>query len=238
MTNAHSIELFETESVVMDAEYETLQFDISPETTAQPEEEEPTTQVPADSSSSSSDTSDTSGRECVICYDSLSSTKNLCITECGHEFCFSCMMKHVQRNNGCPCCRAVIIEDIEDSDESDDDESDEGSDSDDDSNASDEDDDDDDDEDDGFPIERLEEAFVAKGYGLKDALSLLLFRFSKTDEKYTKEYINQLEEDIDEMVEELQGEENERADMAAEDTVSTENNVSAIVSVEVVGEVV
>lgn len=56
------------------------------------------------------------GRECVICYEELSSTKNMCITECGHEFCFSCMMKHVQRNNGCPCCRTVIIEDIEDSD--------------------------------------------------------------------------------------------------------------------------
>ena len=61
------------------------------------------------------ETSEGTGKECIICYESLSATKNMCITECGHEFCFTCMMKHAQRNNGCPICRAAIIEEISDS---------------------------------------------------------------------------------------------------------------------------
>ena len=160
-----------------------------------------------------------SGKECVICYESLSSTKNLCITECGHEFCFSCMMKHVQRNNGCPCCRSTIIEEIEDSDSEGDDEECET-----DESGSDEEDEDTidgiengEDMENEYPIEQLEAAFVAKGYGLKDALSLLMYKFSKTDEKYTKAYIRQLEEDIDDMNEELQRECDEREDMEHED---------------------
>ena len=158
------------------------------------------------------------GKECVICYESLNATKNFCVTECGHEFCFSCMMKHVQRNNGCPMCRTTIIEDVEDSDSEDDEEyeTDESG-----SDDSDEDTVDGiengDDLENEYPIEQLEAAFVAKGYGLKDALSLLMYKFSKTDEKYTKAYIKQLEEDIDEMNEELQRECEEREDMAHED---------------------
>jgi len=171
----------------------------------------------------SSQSSVSSGKECVICYESLSSTKNLCITECGHEFCFSCMMKHVQRNNGCPICRSTIIEEIEDSDSEDDDgeyETDESG-SDDESVDSIENGEDLENE---YPIEQLEAAFVAKGYGLKDALSLLMYKFSKTDEKYTKAYIRELEEDIDEMNEELQREFEEREDMEQEDTRSAEED--------------
>lgn len=157
-------------------------------------------------------------KECVICYESLSTTKNICITECGHEFCFSCMMKHVQRNNGCPMCRMTIIEEVdEDSEDDEEYESEEsGSDNDDEETV------------DGiengndleneYAIEDLEAAFTAKGYGLKEALSLLMYKFSKTDEKYTKAYIRQLEEDIDNMNEDLQRECEERADMGAEDT--------------------
>lgn len=173
----------------------------------------------------SSQSSVSSGKECVICYESLSSTKNLCITECGHEFCFSCMMKHVQRNNGCPCCRSTIIEEIEDSDSEDDEEYET-----DESGSDDEDEDtidgieNGDDLENEYPIEQLEAAFVAKGYGLKDALSLLMYKFSKTDEKYTKAYIRQLEEDIDEMNEELQREFEEREDMAQEDTRSAQED--------------
>jgi hypothetical protein len=124
------------------------------------------------------------------------------------------MMKHVQRNNGCPICRSTIIEEVEDSDSEDDEEY-----------ETDESGSDDEDTIDGienleneYPIEQLEAAFVAKGYGLKDALSLLMYKFSKTDEKYTKAYIRQLEEDIDEMNEELQREFEEREDMSEEDT--------------------
>ena len=154
-------------------------------------------------------------KECVICYESLSSTKNMCITECGHEFCFGCMMKHVQRNNGCPCCRATLIEDIADSEsdaeEGEEDEYEEESGSEAEEDA----------EEEEYPIENLEAAFVAKGYGLKDALSLLMGIFSKTDAKYTKAYIKQLEDDIEDLNEELQDEYAERVDMDKEDTLNT-----------------
>jgi len=147
-------------------------------------------------------------KECIICYESLNTTKNICITECGHEFCFSCMMKHVQRNNGCPICRSVIIEEVDSEDDSD------------------EDYEEDDDEtieevveesSEDYPIEQLVAAFEAKGYGLKDALSLLMYKFSRTDPTYTKEYINTLQEDIEDMNEELQDEHEEREHMETED---------------------
>jgi hypothetical protein len=126
------------------------------------------------------------------------------------------MMKHVQRNNGCPCCRATLIEDIADS-ESDVEEGDEEYEEDSGSEAE----GDEDDREEEYPIENLEAAFVAKGYGLKDALSLLMGIFSKTDAKYTKAYIKQLEDDIEDLNEELQNECAERADMGEEDTRNT-----------------
>jgi len=62
--------------------------------------------------------------ECSICYDSLEE-KNNCITPCGHVFCFECMMKALNRNNLCPCCRAPLREEPEESDDETDDEEDE-----------------------------------------------------------------------------------------------------------------
>ena len=169
------------------------------------------------------------GKECVICYESLSTTKNLCITECGHEFCFSCMMKHVQRNNGCPMCRMTIIEDAEysDSEEDEEYETDESGSDDEETIDGIENGDDLENE---YPIEQLESAFVAKGYGLKDALSLLMYKFSKTDEKYTKAYIKKLEQDIDEMNEELQRECDEREDMGQEDVRPEEAGLQEMIT--------
>lgn len=153
-------------------------------------------------------------KECVICYEALQST-NLCVPPCGHEFCFKCMMQHVQRNNGCPCCRATLIEDLEENDEEEEDEEDEEEEDDEEAEEDGEEEDYDEDE---YPIEQLVDAFAAKGYGLKDALSLLMYKFSKTDEKYTKQYIRQLEDDIDNMNYELGKEHEEQASMAEEDT--------------------
>jgi len=160
--------------------------------------------------------SELSCRECVICYESLSTKKNLCITECGHEFCFSCMMKHVQRNNGCPICRTTIIEEL---DESDSDTEEDVVEYDTDEFGSDEEtiEENENDLESEYSIEQFESAFIAKGYGLKDALSLLMSKFSKTDEKYTKSYIKKLEADVDDMHEELQRECEERSDMSQED---------------------
>ena len=147
--------------------------------------------------------------ECVICYESLNASKNICTTECGHKFCLTCMMKHSRRNNGCPLCRAVII-DSESESESD-------------SESEYEEDDDETIEeiiDESYPefeIEQFVDAFEAKGYGLKDALSLLMCKFSKTDEKFTKTYITKLESDVEDINEELQNECEERHEMSAED---------------------
>lgn len=147
-------------------------------------------------------------KECVICYEVLQST-NLCVTPCGHEFCFKCMMQHVQRNNGCPCCRSTLIEESAIIDDSDDDYDDDDIDS-----IQEE----EEEENDDYPIEKLVEAFEAKGYGLKDAISLLMNRFSKTDEKYTKAYIQTLEMDLEDAHEELQQLHEEQVGMSMEDT--------------------
>ena len=164
------------------------------------------------------------GKECVICYEPLSVTKNVCITECGHEFCFSCMMKHVQRNNGCPCCRATIIDKI---------------DSDMDDSVGDYEDDDitieedsvlDEDEPE-YEIEALVSLFEISGYGLKDALSLLMNRFSKTDPKYTKTYIKQLEEDFEDIKGELEQsmeEDEEDVAVAQPDSIQLSDSLTVI----------
>ena len=76
----------------------------------------------------------TAMKECPVCYDEIASTNN-CITSCGHSFCLSCMLKCIQTNNSCPCCRTSLIEkkniieydsddDSDDSDDGDDDYSD------------------------------------------------------------------------------------------------------------------
>ena len=38
---------------------------------------------------------------CPICFEELGE-KNLCITKCGHKFCFDCMFKHLNTKNDCP----------------------------------------------------------------------------------------------------------------------------------------
>ena len=45
---------------------------------------------------------------CPICFEELGE-KNLCITKCGHKFCFDCMFKHLNIKNDCPLCRAKLI---------------------------------------------------------------------------------------------------------------------------------
>jgi hypothetical protein len=45
---------------------------------------------------------------CAICMDVTSKTKNVSVTECGHRFCTSCLLKSLQTKNACPMCRAEI----------------------------------------------------------------------------------------------------------------------------------
>ena len=41
--------------------------------------------------------------ECPICYENLN-IKRAVITQCEHEFCDSCIVKHIINNNNCPIC--------------------------------------------------------------------------------------------------------------------------------------
>lgn len=47
--------------------------------------------------------------DCPICYELIRPKKNCIITECGHLFHASCLMKHTSMNGyGCPCCRTLM----------------------------------------------------------------------------------------------------------------------------------
>jgi hypothetical protein len=57
--------------------------------------------------------------ECPICLDNIEDICNKVITECGHIFHCSCLMKNVSHNGfKCPCCRSKMTD--ESDDESDD----------------------------------------------------------------------------------------------------------------------
>lgn len=45
--------------------------------------------------------------DCVICMEPLGK-KNVCVTECGHSFCTSCLLRSAQRNTDCPLCRTEL----------------------------------------------------------------------------------------------------------------------------------
>ena len=48
---------------------------------------------------------------CSICLESFDSTpknSNKVFLECGHEFCFTCMISQMKQKNSCPLCRAKI----------------------------------------------------------------------------------------------------------------------------------
>jgi hypothetical protein len=51
--------------------------------------------------------------ECPICFDVIGDNNNI-ITECGHKFHASCIMKNVSMNGfNCPCCRSVMADEPE-----------------------------------------------------------------------------------------------------------------------------
>jgi hypothetical protein len=48
--------------------------------------------------------------ECPICFDEINETKNNTITDCGHKFHTSCLMKNISLNGfGCPYCREQLF---------------------------------------------------------------------------------------------------------------------------------
>jgi len=55
---------------------------------------------------------------CPICMDDIDINKNCIVTECGHKFHCSCLMKNAATNGfGCPMCRTVMAEQVADSDD-------------------------------------------------------------------------------------------------------------------------
>lgn len=44
-------------------------------------------------------------KTCCICMDDIDSNKNCVTTECGHDFCASCLFRHLEENDSCPLCR-------------------------------------------------------------------------------------------------------------------------------------
>ena len=62
------------------------------------------TQTGPDAAAAAEDEADL---KCSICLDQTEK-KNVTITECGHKFCTSCLLKHLALRNTCPNCRAEI----------------------------------------------------------------------------------------------------------------------------------
>jgi hypothetical protein len=73
--------------------------------------------------------------ECCICYDTINTEKNNCVTECGHQFCFKCLATSMVHNGcTCPCCRSPLVEVSSDDGEEDDEDDEDGEDDEDDEN--------------------------------------------------------------------------------------------------------
>jgi uncharacterized protein YbaR (Trm112 family) len=159
--------------------------------------------------------------ECSICYEELK-TNNLCVTSCNHDFCFNCIVQFINSANKnnysicCPVCRTDII--INQNNE---DDMAHGEPDNDDYSISSNDltiEDNFDLQEDYMPsIESIQNELEQRNYNMKDILSLLLCRFSKTDPKYSKEYINKLYNDFEEIRDELNNQHNEQILMTDND---------------------
>lgn len=159
--------------------------------------------------------------ECPICLCVVTSLNNNCTTPCGHVFCFSCLAKAMSKNTRCPCCRQELIEknnneeeDIENSDE--------------DEEEDDEDEDEYDDDDDDVSefsadpkkfcsLEVIMQRFLQEGCTLTDAIMIATGRYSRENEKYNREYLNNLNERFYTTLEELDDETYETNLMIDED---------------------
>jgi len=152
------------------------------------------------------------GTECCICYEIIGK-KNNCVTECGHIFCFKCLATAMTRSNTCPYCRTKLI--------------DEPADNNDDDLQSDYEDDEEDDEEDSLSdiankeyngdIEDIVRGLEEQGFTMLDVVSVMLNKFSKTNEKYTNEYVAELCNKIDDMNRDNENESLEREEMESED---------------------
>ena len=166
--------------------------------------------------------------QCAICLEEIQKTNN-CTTPCGHHFCLQCLFQSLQSNTSCPMCRNELIPDSVINQEEEDD---------DDGNYEDDDDDDDgesleynsdDEPDTRVNIDSVLTAFESRGYGLKDALMLLISGSMTYDSRYSREYRNQIEDDFEEIFAEIVNQKRELSEMEAEDRRPTVNNTAEAV---------
>jgi hypothetical protein len=152
--------------------------------------------------------------ECVICFEDIGKTNN-CVTPCGHAFCFKCLVTAMTMKNTCPCCRAELFA-LPKEEEEDDADSDYDSESGSESGS--------DDDDDMIPVEMLVSRLESKGFTMLDVVSMLANNYSKTDPKYTDEYIANMNKTYDEVINDIETEYEEQRKFANEDTRTRENN--------------
>jgi hypothetical protein len=155
------------------------------------------------------------GTECCICYEVIGKTNN-CVTQCGHAFCLKCLVLSMSRTSACPCCRTELVE-IKNTDCDEDDEDDDSE-----WTGDGEEDSDEDNEENGFVIEKenVEEIvnrLQSQGITMLDVVSLLINKYSKTDDKYTSDHIERLCDTVDKVQNEVIKETLELEDMSHED---------------------
>jgi len=113
--------------------------------------------------------------ECCICYDTIDSQKNNCVTECGHRFCFKCLATAMVHNTACPCCRSPLVNSDADEEEDDDDDDDDEEDLD----SEEEDEYEEDEETNVCDAEEVTRRLVAQGFTMHQLVSIMLGRYPK-----------------------------------------------------------
>lgn len=150
--------------------------------------------------------------ECVICYESIGS-KNCCITECGHQFCFKCIATSMQcyNNNSCPYCRASLVEMPEGDDESDGDDEEDSED--------DESDEEEEEEVDEATPEEIAAALQEKGFTMVDLITCITGRCSKSRpaDISAVDHMISIDNRVWDIVNDLDSEAKERGDMMNEE---------------------
>jgi hypothetical protein len=143
------------------------------------------------------------GEECPVC---MEHQLFMICTPCGHSFCFKCITKVMNKNTSCPLCRTVLIDvpnmEEEEEEEYFEDETIETNEEEDEELCE---------------VENVIERFEQKGFGIMDLMCIILERRSRTNLKYTNDYIDKITDEFHEMVDDMDNETYEMVCMKNED---------------------
>ncbi len=150
-------------------------------------------------------------KECAICFEHIGHTNN-CVTPCGHEFCFKCMVKSYQINDTCPMCRSTYLEKDECLEDSYTIESDSEDEYDDETiyvdtaanmiNITEK-----------TPIanpQSISKVLIENGYTMEDIISLWTSRINRENTRYTQKFIRKMDTDIDKLIQDADIEQEKR----------------------------